>query len=290
MLPRIAIAFVLFLTIGVTGGACGDGKESDEGATGEPTSRSVAETPGSDQTPEATSGTPAGSADGGAIEALVYFQAHANNTKDVPGFVGAFSDAYYADLGVSRSDAISLVSIFIGVPQVEVMSISEIEVAGDNATAQVDSNEGVIVSRERYTFVREAGEWRIVAIEELPVEPTAGRAVALRLVEYAFEFEEEQLQGGGYVLNVSNEGTQPHEIELMKLPSGVVADDLKNRDAVPAGVEVIGLFGPLDPAEVRTLVFADDLPAGSYALVCYLSTPTGQSNASLGMVRDLVID
>ncbi len=290
MSSRVAVGLAVLLAIGVLVGACGDDGEVDRSATREPTGASSTGTPRADQTPGATAGTPASSSAAAAIEALVRAQTDANNSKDIDAFGAVFSEGYYEDLGVSREDAKALVGVFIGVPQVEVTSISAIEVAGDSATAQVDSSEGVIVSRERYTFVREAGEWRIEGIEELPTETTTERVVDLRLVEYGFELDEQQTQAGGYAFSATNAGTQPHELELMRLPSGVVAEDLKNRDAVPAGVEVIGLFGPLDPAEMRTLVFAEDLAPGSYALVCYLSTPLGPSNASLGMVRDLVVN
>lgn len=291
MSRRIAIALVLFLTFGVIGGACGDGGGDDKSATNEPTSVSTTPPSSTGETPESTAGTPSNaSSDARAIEAVVRAQTDANNNKDVDAFVGAFSDSYYDDLGVSRADARALVATFIGVPQVDVTSISAIEVSGDNATAQVDSNEGVIVSREQYSFVRVGGQWRVAKIEELPVEVDAANAVDLSLAEYNFVFDQNAAKDGNVVFNVSNAGVQAHEIELMKLPDGVDAQDLRDREDLPAGVETIGLFGPLDPGEKRTLAFAGKLDAGHYALVCYLSDPSGQSHASFGMVKDLTVD
>lgn len=276
-------ALVALVILGVSS-ACGgsdDGEDATPGATAQPSAEPTDQAP--TQTLDATT-----SADVAAIEALVHQQSEAFNSKDIDGFVASFSDIYYEALGVTREEASSLVSIFIGVPQVEVTAISAITIDGDGATAEVASNEGVISSLELYTFTREGAGWLILSIDELPVE-AASELVELSMFEYGYEFDEGQV-GGDFAFNVSNDGTQPHEIELMRLPDGVTPDDVHDRENVPPGVEVIGLFGPLESGETRTLVFADPLASGEYALVCYLTTVTGESNAQLGMVKSLVID
>jgi hypothetical protein len=289
----LAVGLVLFVAFGVVTNACGGGGGDKNDATKAPTSASTVKTgtPPGDETPEPTTGgtQASGRSDLVAIENVVGAQTDANNNKDVDAFVAAFSDSYYADLGVSRDDARALVTTFIGIPHVDITNISAVQVSGDNATAQVDSNEGVFLSREKYSFVRETGQWKIAKIEELPVDADTSNAVGLSLVEYNFVFDENAAKDGDVVFSVSNTGAQRHEIELMKLPSGVTAEQLKDRENVPAGVEAIGLFGPLDPGEKRTLAFATKLDVGHYALVCYLSDPSGQSYASFGMVEDLVV-
>ena len=291
MSRRLASALVLFVAIGIVAGACGGGGGDKKDATKVATNVGASGTASSTgETPEPTAGTPSnGSSDAQAIEAVVRAQTNANNNKDVDGFMAAFADSYYDDLGVSRDDARSLVATFIGVPQVEITNISAIEVSGDDATAQVDSNEGVFLSSEKYSFAREVGRWRIAKIEELPVQADTANAVDMDLVEYSFLFDESAAQDGDVVFYVANSGAQPHEIELMKLPDGVNAQDLRDREDVPAGVQTLGLFGPLDPGESRVLALASKLDAGRYALVCYLSDPSGQSHAALGMVKDLTV-
>ena len=285
----MAIGLVLLFAIGAIASACGGGGDGGE-ATKQPARESATAPPGPDETPEATAGTPSNSAGAAAIEALVRAQTDASNNKDVDGFVAAFADSYYDDLGVSRDDARALVATFIGVPQVDVTKISAIDISRNTATALVDSDEGVIVSREQYSFARVGDRWLIAGIEELPVDvPAEAAVVEMRLDEYAFEFDSQAASDGDFVFNVTNTGAQPHEVELMRLPAGVTAQQLSDRENVPAGVETIGLFGPLEPLELRPIVFAQPLEPGNYALVCYLSTPDGVSNAALGMVKDLVV-
>lgn len=268
------------------GVACGgDGGDGGADATSRPTGQATAG-PTQEQPPSETADATT-SADVAAIEALVRQQTDAFNARDVNGFVASFSDSYYEALGVTREDAAALVSIFIGVPQVEITAITAVTIAGDGATAEVASAEGVISSLEQYTVVRQDGTWLVAAIDELPVETDAA-LVELSMFEYGYDFDAEQFSGDA-AFDVSNNGTQPHEIELMRLPDGVSADDVRDRENVPAGVEVVGLFGPLEPGENRKLVFAGGLPAGDYALVCYLTTVTGESNAQLGMVSSLVV-
>jgi hypothetical protein len=282
ILSLVALTTLLLAAV-ACGGDVGDDKPTQVPTGGATEPIGVTGTPG-------VEGTVTPNADALAIEELIRRQTDANNAKDIDGFVASFSDSYYSNLGVSREEARDLVSIFIGIPQVEITGISGIEVGGETAIAEVRSNEGVFVSRELYAFTNQDGRWLVEGVEELPVDPGDARIVELQLTEYSFEFDEARTQGGGYAFNVSNAGTQPHEIELMQLPAGVTAADLTDRENVPAGVVAIGLFGPLDAGEQQTLVFAGDLPPGNYALVDYLSTETGQSNAQLGMVRDFIVE
>jgi hypothetical protein len=287
-MPRLAsVGLVLFLSLGVWVSACG-GDDGGDDPTALPTSRETAGSETPSDTPAATGA--ASSEDAEAIHAVVRRQADANNRKDIDAFVASFSDSYYDALGISRDDAKALVSVFIGVPQVEVTEVRSIEIESGNAIAEVDSNEGAFVSRERYTFVRQGARWLIESIEELPVDAGDSRTIDLTLSEYKFEFDPEAARDPDFAFTTTNAGATPHEVELLKLPAGVNAAGVRDRENLPSGVEVIGLFGPLDAGSGGMIVFAKDLAPGHYALVCYLSAPSGQSNAQLGMVADLTIE
>ena len=237
----------------------------------------------------AATGTPSSAA--AAIEAAVRAQAEANNNKDVDSFVALLSDSFINDqLHVSRQEARDLVAQFIGEPLVEITRVSTPDVSGDSATADVDSNEGVIVSRERYSFARENGQWLIAGVEDLPVDvPDSARAVDLRLVDNAYQFDDQAVKDGSFVFNVTNAGTQQHEVELMRLPAGVNAQQLIDPENNPAGVETIGLFGPLEARELRPIVFSGPLEPGNYALVCYLTDVNSVPFSQLGMLRGFTV-
>jgi hypothetical protein len=287
MVRRIALALTLLLLSSLAATvACGGGGGDNGAATKTPgpaASREPSATSTSAQTPGASASP---STDAEAIDALVRAQTAANNNKDIDGFLVAFADSYFTDeIHVSREEARGLVAQFIGVPKVVITKIPTIGVTGDTAEATVDSNEGVIVSSERYHFVRQNGQWRITSVEELPVTVEGARVVDLTLSEYAFQFDASQISQGGYAFNVTNAGTQSHEVELLKLPEGTTAQELVDPKNEPAGAETVGLFGPLDPGKSATLAFAEDLPSGSYAMVCYLPDPSGTLHSQLGMLR-----
>ena len=288
MSRSLACGLALLGLLAVAMTACGGGDKND--ATKSPTAAPASAT-AAGATPGSTApGTPATGGDASAIEALIRRQTDANNNKDVDAFVAAFAESYYADLGVSRDDARALVTTFIGVPQVDITSVSSIEVSGDRATAQVDSNEGVFLSSEKYSFVREAGQWRVAKIDELPVQADTANAVDMSLVEYSFAFDAGALSDGEAVFNVRNNGAQAHEVELLKLPAGADAQGVRDREDLPAGVETVGLFGPLDPGESRVIAFSQKLAPGNYAVVCYLSDPSGQPHSAIGMVKDVTVN
>lgn len=285
------VAFVLFalLTAGLAAAGCGGGGNGGSTKTGTPpVIETTSPTPADAATPAGTPPTP--SADAAAIEALVRAQAAANNNKDVDGFLAAFADRYFTDeIHVTRGDARALVAQFIGEPEVVITRVANIDISGDSATAEVESNEGVILSRERYSLVRENGQWLIAFIEELPVQIDASGAVDLRLVEYAFQLDGQAVQDGSFVFSVTNAGAQQHEVELMRLPDDVNAQQLVDPENKPAGVDTIGLFGPLDPGASATLAFTGALQPGRYALVCYLPDTSGTLHSGLGMVSGFTV-
>jgi hypothetical protein len=287
----LVLVFGVLLGIGLAAGAaCGGG-----GGKGSPAKTGTPPPTGTplniEASPTSESGTPSAARDAAAIEAVVRAQAQANNSRDIDGFVALFSDSYLSDqLHVSRQNARDLVAQFIGEPLVEITNVTNIDVTGDNATAQVDKNGGVIVKRQRYSFLRENGQWRVAGVLDLPVDvPDSPRTVALKLVENRFDFDDQAVKDGAFVFHVTNAGAQPHEVQLKRLPAGVEAQQLVDPQRTPAGVETIGLFGPLAAGELRPLVFAQPLSPGRYAMICYLPDTSGTSHAQLGMVRAFTV-
>jgi hypothetical protein len=223
---------------------------------------------------------------------VVRAQARANNNGDVDSFVALLSDSFISEqLHVSREEARDLVGEFIGQPFVEITQIANTSISGDSATAEVDSNEGVIVSREIYTFARENGQWLIAGVEDLPVDlPASATTVDLQILDNTYQFDEAAVKSGSFAFNVTNDGQQPHEVELMRLPAGATTAQLIDPKNKPVGVQTLGLFGPLEPAEQRPMVLSQVLEPGDYAIVCYLTGEGGISHSRLGMIRGFTVE
>jgi hypothetical protein len=68
----------------------------------------------------------------------------------------------------------------------------------------------------------------------------------------------------------------------------VNAQQLIDPASKPAGVETIGLFGPLRRASCG-IVFSGPLESGNYALVCYLTDANSVPYSRLGMLRGFTV-
>jgi|KBSMisStandDraft_5_1062788.scaffolds.fasta_scaffold07791_4 hypothetical protein len=112
-----------------------------------------------------------------------------------------------------------------------------------------------------------------------PFEVTASQGAANQLTgesdtitvrDYAFT-QSSPLTPGHHVILVKNDGTQAHEVVLVKLPPGVAIADLgkwaDKMKGAPPGLPFAGVTS-LDPGASAT--FAADLTPGEYGLICFL--------------------
>lgn len=134
-----------------------------------------------------------------------------------------------------------------------------------------------------------------------PPEPT----VTLTMNDYTFRLSR-PLTAGHHVVRVVNEGVEPHEVGLLRLPDDMTADGLQRAFAdymeMTAAVKDGATRGPaeLPPVEpaggIAALAkgleayFETDLRPGAYVLICFVTAPDGRPHVAHGMVQYLRIE
>ena len=123
------------------------------------------------------------------------------------------------------------------------------------------------------------------ALSDLPQESDT----TVYLKEFYFSVTS-PLRPGNRILRVVNEGTQAHELTVIRLAEGSSVQDILTNyrtggSLSPAGIEVGGLTG-LDPGH-EAFVYLD-LQPGRYAFICFLADPiTLSPHFARGMWMDL---
>ncbi len=111
---------------------------------------------------------------------------------------------------------------------------------------------------------------------------------------YSFEVPD-SVDSGDINIEFVNDGTELHEVTLIRIPEGLPFDDFMaaltaetaEEPAGPPPTSVGGVQAILPGAsQVATL----DLEEGSYALVCFVPNPAGIPHAFLGMVAELTVE
>lgn len=128
------------------------------------------------------------------------------------------------------------------------------------------------------------------------VEVVAGQAAStamspqvdgeVRLLDYSFVLPGE-IKAGRQVWRVVNEGTEVHEISLIKLTDGKTMEDVLHFMMHPAGAPPFtnaGGFQAIDPGKSGYLPL--DLTPGDYIAICHVPSPAhgGKAHEELGMV------
>lgn len=118
-------------------------------------------------------------------------------------------------------------------------------------------------------------------ISALTVTPSTGPAAAeptadltIDLLDFAFA-PQAPLTAGKHIVKVVNMGTQPHELEVIKLAEGKTMDDLAHWGQTfdgPLPGSSLGGAAPMAPGEVQYVPL--DLTPGNYAILCFVPDPT----------------
>jgi plastocyanin len=117
----------------------------------------------------------------------------------------------------------------------------------------------------------------------------------LTLQDFAF-VGLDTLSTGPHTVTVTNTGPQPHEATIVRLNEGIGVPELLAMftstepppDGPPPFTSVGGLVGIMadDTASMEV-----DLPAGSYAFICFVPDPaSGAPHAALGMIGALTVE
>ncbi|HEY4215747.1 MAG TPA: hypothetical protein VGM67_01345 [Gemmatimonadaceae bacterium] len=119
-------------------------------------------------------------------------------------------------------------------------------------------------------------------------EPVADATISL--ADYAFTVSG-TLTPGSHVIKVVNNGSQPHEVEMVKLAPGKTANDMlawiQKSDGPPPGSAIGGVAGmaPGSPNYFKT-----DFTPGNYAFFCFLpDAKDGKPHVMHGMVKEFKI-
>ncbi|HET7584266.1 MAG TPA: hypothetical protein VFK13_05130 [Gemmatimonadaceae bacterium] len=117
-------------------------------------------------------------------------------------------------------------------------------------------------------------------------EPTTDMSISLS--DYAFTLSD-SLTAGHHVFDVSNAGTQPHEVVLVRLDAGKTPNDVLtwvfNQNGPPPGVPLGGIVA-IEPGMHQS--FAADLAPGDYALMCFIPDgKDGKPHAMHGMMKEI---
>jgi len=121
----------------------------------------------------------------------------------------------------------------------------------------------------------------------------AGPAVDVTAVEYEFTFEQ-PVAPGDASFTLTNDGEEPHELQVLQLTDGKTIDDLRtlieNRvpNRPPAWVTpVTGTFAK--PGETSKPATGSLESGQTYVFACFVPTKQGVPHAALGMLAEVTV-
>ena len=121
--------------------------------------------------------------------------------------------------------------------------------------------------------------------DEPDTEPIEGaQVVPVTAVDFAFEGLPAEIPAGPTSFEFTNDGEAAHEMAVFKLGEGVDLDALLASEEEPTESEAqeVG-FTFSEPGGDTTYLNAEDLAAGTYAVVCFIPGPEGKPHYELGM-------
>ena len=125
-----------------------------------------------------------------------------------------------------------------------------------------------------------------------PAGATAAAPVAdvnIKLVDYAFDLST-PLTAGTHTFAVTNSGSQPHEVELVRLAPGKTVEQLLGWMNKPAGPPPASAIGGVAGFIGDTNYFTADITPGQYALICFLpDAKDGKPHFMHGMTKTITV-
>ena len=247
--------------------------------------------------------TAAPSGDEADVEAAAQAVAEAYNSGDVETFLATVSDDFPANVfgafgAFTKEDvrqAAASGDFSIGDPPFEDYQVSSVTVSGDSATVDESHQEGRTLVSEELSLIKEGESWLLDDINPLKVEaPEGATEVELGLVEFAFNLTTLSFPAGDVTFQATNDGQQPHEMGIVKLPEGVSLEEaLEAEDIEAIGGEDIAFFGPVDPGAEATWTVTD-LEPGRYGYACFIpdeeDPEEGTPHAFKGMVGEFTVE
>jgi uncharacterized cupredoxin-like copper-binding protein len=246
--------------------------------------------------------------DGGSEEDVAAVQASIDainqasldgNTENIGDYVT--EDGAQAIFGASIEDIQADPELIANESEADNFVADEIEVDGDEADAIggfPGSEEPSVLSAPLIVeFVKEDDNWKANGMRAGDAEePDGATTVAMELNEFAFEFDEGEIEAGTPVFfEVDNTGEQVHEMVLVRLEEGVVLEDALAEDE-PEGVEFLGGVFGFEAGQEADVALSPGLEAGRYAFVCFLPDTSADNpedqvpHAFLGMTKEFEVN
>jgi hypothetical protein len=122
--------------------------------------------------------------------------------------------------------------------------------------------------------------------------PPAAAVVTVHAKDYAF-IGPDTITAGMTQFELINDGPGLHHMQIVRLDSAKTFSDLQQlMSKPPAGPPpgwIVEVGGPNAPAPGTTANATVDLPAGNYALICFVDLPGGVPHFMKGMIRPLTV-
>jgi ketosteroid isomerase-like protein len=238
-----------------------------------------------------------------AVRAAIAANLEADEAADAEAYLATVTDDFlenvYGAFGANEQTIREAPEEFLGNPaQVDANTI-DIEVDGDTATAIVsDMAEGASgVSWVKSTLVKEDDQWLLDRIEPTddPAAPEDAQEVDVSMEDFAFSFDEDDFETGkSTVLQLSNDGDQPHFVIFAKIPDNANLEQLLQSEDEPEGVTTLADSFIFLPGQTGEVTIEEPLQAGRYVMLCFISDPPddpeGVPHAFKGMQADFRID
>lgn len=128
-----------------------------------------------------------------------------------------------------------------------------------------------------------AGEDSPAADAEVPTQP---QVLEVTMRGQAYALGQDTLRPGRAVFRVANEGETDHDLALIKLPDDVAGVSQWLNSGV-SGVQPV--YTMADRAPGQQAVFAVDLEAGQYGMLCFVKDDEGVPHYRKGMVADFQV-
>ena len=164
----------------------------------------------------------------------------------------------------NREDCMANAAECIGEPA-PVLEVKATTIDGKKANTTVVAPFGEFVLR----LLKDGETWKVDTMEATSDElPDGAKSVALRLVDFGFEFDAAAVpSSGNFGFKVANAGQQPHEVVVVSLPAdGTVEEALEQmgEEDEPAGLKLF-----IQPGQSVDMAFESPLAPGRYALLCF---------------------
>ena|GEM_PF-2418470 len=229
----------------------------------------------------------------GDIEDTIRAAIDAWNAQDVEGFLAAVTDKGLQEtFGATREEAEQFLPEFFETTPATVRRVSNVEVSGNTATAEVEYAFGIVVDLERDSFIKEGNVWKLDGSQDLiPEIPSDVTPIDLGMSEFAFSLDPSAITSENPIaFRATNGGQQEHELQFVRVPADFDLQAALRSEEEPPGIENIGFLEPVEPGEETNMVFTQPLEPGRYVGVCFVEDPqTGQEHALLGMFFDFTV-